>query len=480
MKSVSTTKPLAIVDVETTGGSPLRDRIIDIGIIRIEEGKIVETFQSLIDPEQYIPPQILSLTGISERELEKAPTFHDISDIITELLSGCIFVAHNARFDYAFLKGEFDRLSLPFSAKRLCTVALSRSLFPEYKRHDLSTIIDRFDLSCSDRHRALPDAEVLVQFLQHSEKLVGEELFLEKVQAVIDRARIPTGIDKKLISALPETPGVYKFFGEDGELLYIGKSINIKKRVQSHFTNDYATRKAMRLAEEVRDIEYIQTHGELGALLLESRLIKQEQPLYNRMSRRMKKLVIVTEELRDGYKHAVCSTLDTDAMQFSKSILGIFKSPSQAKKVLDEYSQAFSLCPRMLGLEQGKGQCFYAQLGRCHGACTGKEDAEVYNKRFHEAFKTRRIKAWPFRGPIVIEEKNIQRERGQAFIIDEWRLVGSFTYDESGSAPFLPEQYVFDYDGYKILAGFIVKNRKKIKELTKSQYNELLRVQDTV
>ncbi len=153
-----------IVDVETTGASPLRDRIIDIGIIRIEKGEIVERYSTVIDPEKYVPPSIFSLTGISEQEIQRAPTFNDIAQDIKSLLDGAIFVAHNARFDYGFIKNELKRAGISFNAKCLCTVKLSRALFPRERKHDLSTIIERYDFTCSSRHRAMPDAEVLVDF----------------------------------------------------------------------------------------------------------------------------------------------------------------------------------------------------------------------------------------------------------------------------------------------------------------------------
>ena len=163
----------ALVDVETTGGSPTRDRIIDIAIIRIEDGVVVETYQSVVDPEKYIPQSIYALTGITEADISRAPSFADIAPDVFGMLKGCIFVAHNARFDYSFIKNEFGRLDQKYSAKNLCTVKLSRKLFPKYRRHDLSTIIERHGFTCSARHRALGDAEVLVDFLAHCEKTAG-------------------------------------------------------------------------------------------------------------------------------------------------------------------------------------------------------------------------------------------------------------------------------------------------------------------
>ncbi len=477
MATFSLESPLAIVDVETTGGSPIRNGIIDIGIIRIEKGKVVERFQSLVDPGRSIPESIFALTGIREDDVRAAPSFNDISEEVKRLLHGAIFVAHNARFDYSFIKTEFAKLGIPFSSKRLSTVALSRALFPRYSRHDLSSIIERFDFKCDARHRALPDAEVLVDFLKYSEKFHGEETFKETVLRIVGRTRVPSGISSDLIDSLPETSGVYIFYGEGGDKLYIGKSINIRNRVMSHFSGEVGTGKEFRIAEEVRDIEAIPTSGELGALLLESYLIKKEQPLYNRMSRRSRKLVVVREEKIKDYKHADIGTYNTEDLEQGNNIIGIFRSLSQAKKILTDYSREFSLCPRMLGLEKGKGACFYSQIGTCSGACHGKEDPHIYNERFDKAFYERRIKAWPFKGAILIDEKDHnEKGKGTAFVVDEWRLKSSFVYDDDGGkTSFLSPEHCFDYDSYRILVRHIIENKaNNIKEIGKEDLQDLL------
>jgi DNA polymerase III subunit epsilon len=480
LKIFSADKPLAIVDVETTGASPERDRVLEIAIIRVEQGKIVDTLHTVLDPERSIHASILSLTGIREDEIASAPTFNDISARVTELLSGAFFVAHNARFDYAFIKSEFTRLGQSFSAKRLCTVELSRTLFPQYKRHDLSTLIDRFDFTCKQRHRAFDDAQVLVDFLEHCESVYKQEHIEQAIERVLKRVRVPLAVPQGIIESLPESPGVYTFYGEDGEILYIGKSINIKKRVQSHFGNDGSS-KQLRLMQEVRDIDAITTAGELGALLLESHRIKKEQPLYNRMSRRAKKLVVIREYDEDGYKRTVLETYQSEDLTASEKILGVFRSMSQAKKALDLISQEYKLCPRLLGLEKGSGPCFYSQIGRCGGACKGSEESSFYNDRFNKGFKKRRIRAWPFAGPILITESKADSPgTGHVFMIDEWRLIGSFSYDEAGYQPFLEESFVFDHDSYKILVQYLRTHKKSVRQLTSFEASKLLTNVNTV
>jgi DNA polymerase-3 subunit epsilon len=479
-------RPLAIIDVETTGASPAYDRIIEIAILRIEGGNIVERYSTVIDPETYIPDTIHSLTGITESEIKKAPTFADISNHIRDLIDGCVFVAHNVRFDYGFIKNEFKRLGIRYSAECFCTVKLSRHLFPQYKKHDLTSIITRFDFTCSDRHRAMPDAEVLHDFINHCRKMFSVELLTTTAKKVLGRSSVPPALAPEIVANLPKKPGVYIFYGDNGSKLYIGKSVNIYARVMSHFASDHASSKEMHLAQEVRDIEALETAGELSALLLESHLIKKEQPLYNRMSRRARKLVVITEKQNQlGYKHVALDELGADMLKASDKILGIFRSKYQAKNVLETYVTMHGLCPRLLGLEKGMrdnhlSPCFNSQLGRCGGACAGLETVDAYNIRFDLAFSERRLRAWPFTGPVLVTELNenhSNKDSGIGFIVNEWRLEGSFVFDEAGTRPFLSKEYVFDYDSYKILVPYLLskkKNRITLATLTKQQANGFL------
>lgn len=456
----------------------MHDRVIDIGIVVVEEGKVLEKYNTLIDPESYIPTSIQSLTGISERDLARAPTFNSIAKEIHELLKGAIFVAHNARFDYAFIKQEFERAGIKYSAKCLCTVKLSRRLFPEYKKHDLSTIINRFDLKCSDRHRALPDAEVVADFLKLCGQKFGTEALHEAYKLVMKRNALPVRLSHEQIDALPETAGVYIFYGEDGEVLYVGKSINIKGRVLSHFSDDHRSGKEMRMSQEIADIEAIQTSGELSALLLESHLIKEKQPVYNRLARHSKELVVMRETINaQGYVQVVVERTDFQEVS-SESVLAISRSLMQAKKMLNEYAREHNLCPALLGIEKSNRGCFFSQLGICKGACTGKESSVEYNARVRAAFAKRKVKAWPYSGPVMIKEQQTD-DTGTLFIVDDWRLISSIAYDEAGKREFLPPSYHFDHDAYKILASHLHK-KKGFKPISSHEMRALLSHEEAV
>jgi DNA polymerase III subunit epsilon len=469
---------LAIVDVETTGAASHYHRIIEVAVLRVRQGKLVEKFSTLLDPERTITPFIEGLTGIRNKDLEGAPTFHQVKDRLYDLLNGAIFVAHNARFDYSFLREEFEREKINYSAKRLCTMRLSKALFPDQRKHNLDSIIERFGIICTDRHRAEGDASVLWDFLQILKERFDNNDLRKTLGKILRTPTLPPLLDERLVKSLPETYGVYVLYDENGNPLYVGKSVNIRSRVLSHFSGDQESAKEQALCRQVVDIQAIATSGELGALLLESHLIKRLQPLYNRKSRSHKRLVVMKKSMNEEQYGTIRleylrSVRSTDL----SNIVGIFKSMKQSKDFLWNIAKGYTLCPRILGLEKGKGECSYTQLQRCNGACNGSEPADAYNRRFNLAFAGRRVMPWPFAGPILIEEKSESGNEGELFVVDNWCLVGCFRFDETGSKRCLLEGgYAFDYDGYKILKDYLLKSRKQVhlKQLTTAEAASIL------
>lgn len=441
---------LTFIDVETTGTSFRKDRVIEIAIIQTVNGKIVSEFESLVNPQQHVPPSILSMTGIDPNELESAPTFRDIVQQIGDLLEDSIFVAHNAAFDYGFIKNEFRLLDLKYSARCLCTVKLSRALYPRYRSHNLDSIINRFGFRCEDRHRALADTKVMVDFMNLIKSEFTEAEIENAINVILKRPSTPINISEEAIDNLPETPGVYIFYSESGTPLYIGKSINIRNRVLSHFSSASLSSTELKIASQVKDIQTITTEGELGALLKESELIKEKQPIYNRKLRNASKLIYLGyEKNSDGYKEVVVSHTPTN------EILGVFKTQKQLKETLDKLSEEHSLCKKLLGLEKGKSSCFGYHLGKCKGACVNKENPQLYNLRFDLAFIKTKIRAWPFNSPIVISEGE------EKFLVDNWR----YKKLDEGSNYIIDDSETFDLDTYKILSRYIssTKNLRRIK-----------------
>jgi DNA polymerase-3 subunit epsilon len=320
-------KTFSFVDIETTGGRVTSDRIIDIGILRVEDGKITQKFESLVNPETYLPPFIEELTGIHADELENAPTFSQIKDTILELLADSVFVAHNVRFDYGFLRNEFRRYEYSYTARNLCTVRLSQLLFPQYPRHNLDSILERFNIQCKRRHRAFDDAAAIVEFYQKAQTMVEPELFEQVLTRLLKKPTIPPRIQTEYVEKLPESAGVYLFFNKDRAPLYVGKSVNIRDRVVSHFANDHTSSREMDMTSEIDHIETCVTAGELGALLTESQLIKSMQPLYNRMLRQSRKLTALKKVITDEGFHTVkIETLDSLSPQDLPETLAVVRS----------------------------------------------------------------------------------------------------------------------------------------------------------
>ncbi len=464
-----------IIDVETTGMNPQHDRLIEIGILRVEKGVVVQTYQTMLNPEQRIPGVITSITGITAEEVQNAPTFEEVKDEIWDLIKGSIFVAHNARFDYSFLRSEFKRAGRTLSVPTLCTVKLSRALYPQHREHNLDAIIERFSFACDRRHRAFDDAKVLFEFLETVHRVFPKDA-PEKIKTILGKRSLPPQISSELMSGLPETPGIYVFHGPEGEVLYIGKSVNIRSRVQSHFTNSLSSAQEMRLFNQVADITTHQTAGEMGALLLESHLIKELMPLYNRLLRKVKKLVIARRSIsKEGYFTITFERSFVEALEDYESVLGIFRSVRQAKGAIEEIAQEAELCQKLVGLEEGGGACFKYQLGKCRGACAALETPLHYNHRFTAAFSERTIRIWPYAGAVVLEEHS-DEQTGELFFIYDWRIVGAYHFENDDVSEFLPVKNYFDYESYKIMVQFLLKrqNKKGFKVIPVQEMNKTI------
>ncbi len=455
---------LTFVDVETTGTSARYGRVIEVGVLRLEEGKITKQYETLIDPQIRLDPFITTLTGITSHELEGAPTFRDIKDELLDLFSDAILVAHNARFDHSFLKYEFERYGVEFQIDKLCTVRFARALFPGFTSYSLEHLISNLKIDVTKRHRAFEDARVLVKLYEMAIDFHGEEKVANVIASLLKRQSLPPYLSKDLLDKLPKTPGVYTFFGEDGSPLYVGKSINIKERVMSHFALSGGQAADSKLYKAVRHIEVDQTAGEIGALLLESTKVKELLPIYNQQLRKSRAMTIICQgEDKNGFHTAHIQTLDPKTLLEDvsfQSILALCRSRKQARDLLQSLVESQHLCPIFLGLEKRKGACFSSQLGLCKGACVGKENTKLYNLRFEQAFATLRLKRWPYKGKIVIKEELDDKQ--EYFIVDQWCYLGSVkdTHDIEtiGTVP-----YRFDFDTYKILISALLGKKKGIK-----------------
>ncbi|HXZ09168.1 MAG TPA: exonuclease domain-containing protein [Paraburkholderia sp.] len=276
--------PIAFVDLETTGGSVSEHRITEVGVVEVGPDG-VSKWSTLVDPQQPIPPFIQQLTGITDAMVRGAPTFDTIAPELLARLKGKLFVAHNASFDRGFLRGEFARLGLSFNPDVLCTVRLSRALFPAEKRHGLDALVERHALVPSDRHRALADADLLWQFWQRLHGLVPLDVLRTQIERTTRYFQLAGDITEDLLDTAPAGCGVYVFYGDDDLPLYVGRSVRVRQRVRAHLTAERRSAKDMRLAQQVRRVEWLATGGELGALLAEAQWIATLRPRHNRAPR---------------------------------------------------------------------------------------------------------------------------------------------------------------------------------------------------
>jgi len=275
-----------------------------------------------------------------------------------------------------------------------------------------------------------------------------------------------------LTSRLPNGPGVYLFTDAAGTLLYVGKSKSLRSRVKAHF----GARDERRMMRRVKKIEVQETAGELGALLLESKLIKELRPLFNVMSRRRRRIIVARGSVdKNGYIAVTLTPIDYLSLRPNMPVLGIFKTRTQAKEYLATIARDYRLCPKLLKLERPSRYCFSYHLGRCSGACMGEEDPALYNARVDKAFDDRRIKAWPFQGPVVVEEHAPGEISHEHFLIDNWCLLGSATRTGSAIGPFLAGSHRFDYDSYRILYAYLTDggNAAAIRPATPKELREL-------
>ncbi len=448
-------RPLAFVDLETTGATATSDRITEIGIIEVDADGMVREWQQLVNPGTRIPPFIEQLTGISNAMVADAPTFADVAGETLRRLEGRLFIAHNARFDYGFLKNEFKRLGVTFRAPVLCTVKLSRALFPEHKRHNLDSLIERHDLRADARHRALADAQLIHQFWQKIHVDRSSEEIAAVLKKLNARPSLPPHLDATLVDDLPETPGVYLFYGEktdSGDLpLYVGKAKDIRKRVLAHFAADHSSAKEMALAQQVRRIDWIETAGEIGALLKEAALVKQLQPTHNRQLRRNDEACTWTlvDEGEGWLRPQLASAHDLD-LDVRAACYGLFKTSREATEVLRTLATEHKLCDALLGLEKpapGK-PCFGHQIKRCAGACVGNEAYARHTLRLVSALTRLKLLTWPFAGAALI------REGDEAHLIVGWRYAGTARSDEELLALRESPCPSFDRDTYKILTKY--------------------------
>ena len=448
--------PVVYVDIETTGGSARSSRVLEVAAIRVEPDGSTREFSTLIDPETYIPANITRITGITSGDIKDAPKFNDIADELNDIVSDAVFIAHNVRFDFSFLKMEFAQLGINFSPKLLCTVRLSRALYSLEKGHSLAKLIERHEIPVLDRHRALADAHAIKYFAELAFDQHGKDTFNKMVERQLGTQYLPPNLDVEELESIGNIPGVYIFKDEVGQPMYVGKSVTLKNRILSHFRDTSA--REVKISQTVHHVETIPTGSELAALVLESKLVKELQPLFNRQLRRIRRYALLMKsQTEDGYATLAVKSGQIDSETDLAKVYGVYPTRTKAKARILELTRTFELCPKLMGIETGKGACFSYSLGRCKGACVGEESLELYNRRFEIALEHYKVAAWPYQSAVAVPIN----QAGEQVVIDNWIIRGYLNAE--GEEVYDSTEQMFDVDEYKIIKRFLRENRSLVR-----------------
>ncbi|MGB5818262.1 MAG: exonuclease domain-containing protein [Saonia sp.] len=399
-----------IVDIETTGNGIQGNKITEISIFKYDGDKVVDEFTSLVNPECEIPYFITGLTGIDNPMVRNAPKIHEIAPKILKITEGSIFVAHSVNFDYNVIKNELKGIGLDFTRKKLCTVRLSRKLFPGYRSYSLGKLCSAMNIPLTDRHRARGDAHATVLLFQ---RLLGVEgadtVFTRFLNARSQEATLPPGLPKDIFEKLPRQPGIYYFKNEKGEIIYIGKAKDIKKRVLSHFYDK--ANKEIRMCRETLDIDFELSGNELIALLMESAAIKKHYPRYNQAQKRtIQPYGLFSYEDRNGILH-----LAYNKLKLVPNTLAVFYNLSDCRSYITQLCMSNQLCPKYCHLQENVTSCSHYSITNCGGICTGKEAVQAYNEKVRSAIVSIRSKNEIF----LIKEKGRTHEEDAIVLVRE-------------------------------------------------------------
>lgn len=374
----------AIVDIETTGGYAANHRITEVAIYLHDGMQVTEAYQTLINPGRNIPYYITGLTGISTEMVLDAPTFEEIAPELIKRLEGKVFVAHNAHFDYSFLKREFELVGQPWQAKKLCTVRLSRKIIPGLRSYSLGSLAESLGIEITDRHRANGDASATVKIFDLLLRRDRDNYIAKALKRNSGETILPPNLAKDEFDRLPAKPGVYYFLNGRGQVIYVGKAINIKKRIAGHFTGDAREWSRSKIRNEIHHITYELTGNELIALILESQEIRRLWPKYNQAQKfKAEEWGIFGYEDRNGYLRFSVNTVTRGAQPLIR-----FSTKGDTWNFLWEKVREYDLCPKLCGLQVAKGLCFNYQTGECKGACMCVEGVKKYNKRLMKAINS--------------------------------------------------------------------------------------------
>lgn len=367
----------AVVDIETTGGFASGNGITEISILVHDGTSVIQTFDTLINPEQFIPPYIEALTGISNDMVLDAPLFKDVAQEIYELLEDKIFVAHNVNFDFSFIRHQLMQCGYALSSKKLCTVRLSRKILPGHRSYSLGKLCAALSIPVNNRHRAGGDAEATAILLTMLIAADEEGLIAQTLNKFSKEQALPPNLPKSQVERLPLVPGVYYFKDQKGKVIYIGKAKSLKKRVCSHFTGNNTSRQRQEFLQNIYSVDFEVCGTELMAFILEASEIKRLWPDNNRaLKRHDQKYGLYVFEDQNGYMR-----LGIDKYRKQVAALYSFNTLLDGHNLLRLLIKEHVLCEKLCYIQKNRLACTGHDEGRCSGACLGKESAASYNVR---------------------------------------------------------------------------------------------------
>ena len=405
----------AIVDIETTGSYAAANGITEISVHVFDGNKVVEKFETLVNPCQPIPRYIQAMTGITDEMVASAPVFDDIAEKIYQVLENKIFIAHNVNFDYSFVKAHLAGHGYEFNSKKLCTVRLSRKIFPGLSSYSLGNLCHSLGITIRDRHRAGGDTEATVQLFRlllenDREQFIQKSLLRNSKEQVL-----PPNVPKEHFDQLPYTPGVYYFHNEKGKVIYVGKANNIRYRVNSHFSNNSESRQKQNFIRHTHAISFQSCATELMAHILESTEIKKLWPIFNYSQKRW-------EDVYGIFSYEDQNGLLRLAIEKNKSRLNpvySFHYIVDGQAIMRKLVREFRLCPKLCFIQRDEQPCEGVREGYCSGVCEHKEDNADYNERVHKAMTS--LRSQP---SFAIVEKGLNGDDQSCVLVWEGKFYG--------------------------------------------------------
>ncbi|MEE1885584.1 exonuclease domain-containing protein [Pedobacter flavus] len=400
----------AIVDIETTGGHPSINRITEISIIIHNGEKVVEKFSSLINPLKPIPIYITALTGINDEMVVNAPKFHEIAPKIISLLEGKIFVAHNVNFDYSFLKHQLNEIDYVLNLKKLCTVRLSRKLIPQLPSYSLGKLCNSLNIEIHNRHRAEGDATATTILFEHLLKLDVDNHITQMIKKGSKEQQLPPHIEKEQFLNLPTLPGVYYFKDNKGKVIYVGKAVNIQKRVLTHFSGHNPSKQRQDFIKKVHYIESTSCGTELMALITEATEIKRLWPENNKALKKYEATYGLYEYVdQKGYLRLGIDKKNKNIQPFIS-----FNNLLNALNFLNNWVETHDLCPRLSGIYKFSYNC---EQNRPNCNCLKSHDE--YNQLVEKAIDHLNLEKPQFmlidKGRSAVEKSCILVENGKFY-----------------------------------------------------------------